>query len=95
MTEADWHDGSLRTLGMFLAGDALRGTDAQGNLQTDHSFLLALNATAETREVVVPDASWAPAYELVVDTSRSGITEVEAGAVVPLSPRCVVLLRAL
>jgi len=95
MTEADWHDGGLRTLGMFLAGDALRGPDAQGNRLTDHSFLLALNATTETRQVTVPDATWAPAYEVVLDTSRSGVTEVEAGAVVNLEPRCLVLLRAL
>jgi glycogen operon protein len=61
----------------------------------DASFLLALNATAETRDVVVPDASWAPAYEVVLDTSSSGATEVEANAVVPLAPRCLVLLRAL
>jgi glycogen operon protein len=31
----------------------------------------------------------------VLDTSGSGVTEVEAGARVPLAPRCVVLLRAL
>jgi hypothetical protein len=62
---------------------------------TDSSFLLALNATPETRNVVVPDASWAPAYEVVLDTSNSMVTEVEAGATVPLAPRCLVLLRAL
>jgi glycogen operon protein len=95
MTEADWHDGNLRTIGMFLAGDALRGPDAEGNPQTDASFLLALNATAEPRDVRVPDASWAPAYEVVLDTSNSGATEVEANAIVPLAPRCLVLLRAL
>jgi glycogen operon protein len=95
MTEADWYDGNLRTIGMFLAGDALRATDASGNALTDSSFLLALNATPETRQVVVPDASWAPAYEVVLDTSNSMVTEVEAGATVPLAPRCLVLLRAL
>jgi len=95
MTDADWFDGSLRTIGMFLRGDALRATDAEGNALTDSSFLLALNATPETRNVVVPDASWAPAYEVVLDTSNSMVTEVEAGATVPLAPRCLVLLRAL
>jgi glycogen operon protein len=95
MTDADWFDGNLRTIGMFLRGDALRATDAEGNALTDSSFLLALNATAETRNVVVPDASWAPAYEVVLDTSNSMVTEVEAGATVPLGPRCLVLLRAL
>ncbi|WP_425554035.1 glycogen debranching protein GlgX [Kribbella karoonensis] len=95
MTDADWFDGNLRTIGMFLRGDALRATDAEGNALTDSSFLLALNATPETRNVVVPDASWAPAYEVVLDTSKSMVTEVEAGATVPLAPRCLVLLRAL
>ena len=95
MTDADWYDGNLRTIGMFLAGDALRATDAEGNALTDSSFLLALNATPETRQVVVPDASWAPAYEVVLDTSNSMVTEVEANATVPLAPRCLVLLRAL
>ena len=95
MTDADWYDGNLRTIGMFLAGDALRATDAEGNALTDSSFLLALNATPETRQVVVPDPSWAPAYEVVLDTSNSMVTEVEAGATVPLAPRCLVLLRAL
>ncbi|GAA0600631.1 glycogen debranching protein GlgX [Kribbella sandramycini] len=95
MTDADWHDGSLRTIGMFLAGDALRALDAEGNALTDSSFLLALNATPEVRNVVVPDASWAPGYEVVLDTSNSFVTEVEAGATVPLPPRCLVLLRAL
>ncbi|GAA1693976.1 glycogen debranching protein GlgX [Kribbella yunnanensis] len=95
MNESDWHDGNLRTIGMFLAGDALRATDAAGNALTDSSFLLALNATSEVREVVVPDASWAPGYEVVLDTSNSMVTEVEAGATVPLPPRCLVLLRAL
>jgi hypothetical protein len=71
---------------MFLAGDALRGTDVEGNLQTHNSFLLALNATADPHEVRVPDASWAPAYEVVLDTSHSDVTEVEANATVPLAP---------
>jgi glycogen operon protein len=95
MTDADWFNGDLRTIGMFLRGDALRATDAEGNALTDSSFLLALNATPEIRNVVVPDASWAPGYEVVLDTSNSMVTEVEAGATVPLAPRCLVLLRAL
>ena len=79
----------------FLAGDALWATDAEGNALKDSSFLMALNATPVVRQVVVPDASWAPAYEVVLDTSNSMVTEVEAGATVPLAPRCLVLLRAL
>ena len=95
MSEADWHNPGLRTLGMFLAGDALRETDAAGNRLTDQSFLLVVNAAADPLHVRVPDASWAPSYEVVLDTSNSGWTQLDAGADLLLPPRCVGLLRAL
>ncbi len=95
MSEADWHNGELRTLGMFLAGDALRETDAEGNRLTDNSFLLVINAAAEPLSVRVPEVSWAPSYEVVLDTSHSGWTQIDAGADLVLPPRCVGLLRAL
>ncbi|HEY3005895.1 MAG TPA: glycogen debranching protein GlgX [Kribbellaceae bacterium] len=95
MSEADWHNPGLRTLGMFLAGDALRETDAAGNRLTDQSFLLVVNAAADPLHVRVPDASWAPSYEVVLDTSSSGWTQLDAGADLLLPPRCVGLLRAL
>jgi isoamylase len=95
MSEQDWHNPGLHTLGMFLAGDALRETDADGNRLTDHSFLLVVNAAAEPLTVRVPDASWAPSYEVVLDTSDGGWTQIDAGAELVLPPRCVGLLRAL
>ncbi len=95
MSEADWHNGELRTLGMFLAGDALRETDAEGNRLTDNSFLLVVNAAAEPLSVRVPEVSWASSYEVVLDTTHSGWTQIDAGADLVLPPRCVGLLRAL
>jgi glycogen operon protein len=95
MSEQDWHNPGLHTLGMFLAGDALRETDADGNRLTDHSFLLVVNAAAEPLTVRVPDPSWAPSYEVVLDTSDGGWTQIDAGAELVLPPRCVGLLRAL
>ncbi len=95
MSEEDWHNPGLRTLGMFLAGDALRETDAEGNGLTDQSFLLVVNAAAGPLHVRVPDATWAPTYEVVLDTSNSGWTQLDAGADLLLPPRCVGLLRAL
>ena len=95
MTERDWHDPGMHTLGMFLAGDALRETDADGNRLTDNSFLLVVNAAAAPLTVRVPDASWAPSYEVVLDTAKSGLTQIDAGAELLLAPRCVGLLRAL
>lgn len=89
MSEADWHNPDLKTLGMFLAGDALRGTDT-----ADNSFLLVVNAAAEPLPVTVPDGSWAPSYEVVLDTSNSGWTHIEASAQLTLPPRYVALLRA-
>jgi glycogen operon protein len=95
MSAHDWHNPALRTLGMFLAGDALRETDAEGNRLTDSSFLLVINAAAESLTVRVPDASWAPSYEVVLDTSGGGWTQIDAAAELVLPSRCVGLLRAL
>ena len=95
MSESDWHNSGLKTLGMFFAGDALRETDAEGNRLTDNSFLLVLNASPDPLDVKVPEASWAPSYEVVLDTSNSGWTQLDAGATLVLPPRCVGLLRAL
>ena len=62
---------------------------------TDNSFLLVINAAAEPLSVRVPEVSWAPSYEVVLDTSHSGWTQIDAGADLVLPPRCVGLLRAL
>jgi isoamylase len=69
MTDETWHDESLRTLGMFLAGDGIRSRGGNGERLTGESYLLWLHAAHHDTEVTLPDGVWAERYELVIDTA--------------------------
>jgi glycogen operon protein len=96
MATDDWADPSLRVLGMFVSGDPLRAPDPRGRQQRDSSFLLWLNGSAEDCEVIPPVNEWIEAGEVVLSTDeklRPG-TRVEAGQVVELAARSLVLIQA-
>jgi glycogen operon protein len=97
MQPRQWWDPTQRTLGLFLAGDAIRSRHADGTRVTDDSFLLWLHADSHPTTVVLPDHGvWATQYEVLVDTGqaeRQG-DSWPAGDRVALSGRCCVLLRA-
>jgi glycogen debranching enzyme GlgX len=63
----DWQDPTCTTLGMFLAGDALRGVNAVGEQRRDTSYVLWLHAGAEPIEVTLP-AALASEYVTVIRT---------------------------
>jgi isoamylase len=98
MTADDWHDHDLHTLGLFLAGDAIRARGERGEAIKDDSFLLWLHADAHDLAVVLPDLS--PDYEEVLRTDRFDDEPPEtpvghlAGQRLTLTARSVVLLRA-
>ena len=97
MSDAQWWDPQRRTLGLFLAGDAIRSRNPDGSRVTDASFLLWLHADREPVPVRLPDAgSWAESYEVLVDTgrpSREG-RRIRAGETVEMPGRSCLLLRA-
>jgi glycogen operon protein len=98
MTEEAWHDESLRTLGMFLAGDGIRSRGAHGERIVGESFLLWLHADPDPVEVRLPGGDWAERYEVVLDTSRAEPeadgTAYAAGDSVIVPGRSCLLLRA-
>ncbi|WP_165368065.1 glycogen debranching protein GlgX [Phytoactinopolyspora endophytica] len=104
MDEADWHDESRRTLGMFLSGDGIRSRGEHGERITDDSFLLWLHSGADDIDVVLPGSPWATRYDVVIDTTDDGSghdastiranTTYPAGATVALPSRSCLLLRA-
>jgi len=69
MTEAEWHQGFARCLGVFLSGAALTETDARGTPLADGNFLLLCNAYHENLEFAVPAFGAPGAWRLVLDTS--------------------------
>jgi isoamylase len=103
MSDADWYDRALCTLGLFLAGDAIRARGEQGQTVVDDSFLLWLHGGSEEIAVTLPDLS--PDYESVLRTDRLDQLTADpaspaSAAVHPhggrltLSARSAVVLRA-
>jgi isoamylase len=98
LTSADWFDGQLRTIGMYLDGRRLRGRGPRGELIVDDSYLLVLHAGDEQISFALPDAPWAASYETVIDTANPGGapeqgTSLPGGSPLTVGPRTSLLLR--
>jgi glycogen operon protein len=92
MTQDDWADAAATTLGVFLAGDALRWLDSRGQRKRDTSYLIWMHAGPHGIEVVLP--KMAEFYREVVRTDRRAFDEVlEAGTTINLPDRTLALLE--
>jgi len=98
MTDQAWLDESLRTLGMFLAGDGIRSRDPHGERIVGDSFLLWMHAGADPTAVTLPGGGWAERYAVVLDTSRAvqeaALAGYAAGDSVTVQSRSCLLLHA-
>jgi len=94
MTEDDWHDGELQTVGMFLSGKPLREPGPRGEQVLGASFLVWFHAGDGPVEVHLPDNEWVSSGKVVLSTDPDidNDTAVEAEGRVTLGPRCVVVL---
>ncbi len=92
MEDGDWDN--LRTLGMYLNGDGIAGRDRQGQPIRDDHFLILFNGDGD-QDVTLPDEEYAPAWQVVLDTSGSCDPEqrVAAGGAFALPHRSVVVLQ--
>jgi glycogen debranching enzyme GlgX len=97
MTEADWSDGGLHQFGMFLSGEPLRAPGPRGEQLQDASFLIWFNAHPEPGTVALPDQDWVKAGEVVLSTDEDHPLgeRVEAGEVMRIAPRSMLVLRQL
>ncbi len=95
MTPEDWSTAYVRSLVVFLNGDALPGLDRWGRPTTDDSFLLMVNAWEGPVEVTVPPRVGRFWVGDLDTTHPQGLAEVaaEAGRPVVLAGRSTLLLR--
>jgi glycogen operon protein len=97
MDTASWSDQWTKSLSMRLGGEALGEVDPDGELLTDVSFLLLVNAHHEPISFVVPPAPGERRWALVIDTNSSevGIPGVEraGGEEYELNSRSLALFR--
>jgi isoamylase len=95
MTDRDWRDGGLMSVGVFLNGQAITEPDPRGEQVRDDSFLLVFNARAEPVSFRLPGPAYAAGWEQVVDTAgRPDAPQLRPGAVVDVPARTSLVLRA-
>jgi glycogen operon protein len=99
MTDADWFDGSRRTLLMWVDGLDVRGHTSGGEPLTDVSWLLVLHADARQTSLVLPGMPFGRSYFPVLDTSSPtgepvGAAALPVGEPIVIPGRTVWLLRA-
>jgi len=98
MVGEDWDAGFAKALGCYLDGRHLPWVDLRGEPVTDDQFLLLFNADAGELCWRLPDAGWAPAWFVELDTAEpnappDGESAIPAGAELAVQGRSVVVLR--
>ncbi len=98
LSDTDWFDTGLRSLGMYLDGRGLRHRSERGEMIIDESYLLVLHAGDQAGSFTVPGPPWALSYDVVVDTTRvsgapSDSAVIAGGSELPLAARVSMLLR--
>jgi isoamylase len=72
MTEPDWADSELHTIGMLLLGVATDEIDIRGRSYAGDSLLLMLNAGTRSRSYTLPRMELAGQWEEVLNTAHPG-----------------------
>ncbi len=89
MTAEDWHDGTRRTLGIYLAED-------NPDREQDAAFLVWMHAGADPIRVVLPEDPWAHTYTVIATSAQPHELpndKLPAGSFLELPGRTVVVLQ--
>jgi glycogen operon protein len=96
MSDHEWQHGFSRCLGMYLAGDAIGESDAQGRPVVDDDLLLLFNAHHEDIPFILPGFRSQRRWHVAVDTARKRAEtsgrRFAPGDVYALEARSMVLL---
>jgi glycogen operon protein len=98
MTDDDWSQGYLRSLGLRLAGDAIEERDEKGRPIQDDTLLLLLNAHHEPLPFTLPAHKRTVRWRTLLETSEPERTMerktlLRGGTLLTLNARSVVVLR--
>ncbi len=98
LSNTDWFDTGLRSIGMYLDGRGLRHRGNRGEVISDDSYLLLLHADDAPRTFTLPGPPWASGYETIIDTGQvaglpTSACMIEAATPLPVDGRTTLLLR--
>jgi isoamylase len=100
MTHDDWGTGYAQSLAALLNGEAISEPDPRGGRIVDAKFLLLFNANRDPLTFTLPEASVAPGWEVVIDTSTAEASDDADGATlmpkseIEVGVRAAVMLRS-
>jgi glycogen operon protein len=96
MTDEDWESGFAKSMAVYLNGQGIPDRDERGERITDDSFLLWFNAHHEPIDFALPSDKYGTAWHPVIYSAADVDDEAthEAGAVVSVAARSVMVLRA-
>jgi glycogen operon protein len=93
MTEAEWSDHELRSIGMVLSGRATDEIDQRGRPTFGHTILFLLNGGNRSRPYTLPRIEWPGIWEELLNTARPAGRRRVHGSTVNLAAHSVILLR--
>jgi glycogen operon protein len=96
MSSQDWSSPHVRSVSVFLNGEAISEPDLRGQRVRDDSFLLLFHAHHDNLTFTLPDTTFGSTWEVVLDTAHPILVENEelkAGAAVELEERSLMVLR--
>jgi glycogen operon protein len=99
LAEPDWEDDARRTLGMWIDGSNSQSRTREGELLTDHSWLLLMHAGAEPIDVVLPGVEFGETFKPTLDTTTAdgepaSTRSLPAGSSLTMPARSLLLLKA-
>ena len=100
MTQDDWGADYAQSLAALLNGEAISEPDPRGGRIVDAKFLLLFNTHSDPLTFSLPEASLAPGWEVVIDTSTAEASDEEDGVIlmpkseVEVGARATVVLRS-
>ena len=98
MTDEDWNQGYIRSLGLRLAGDAIEERDEKGRPILDDTLLVLLNAHHEPLPFTLPAHKRSVRWQMILDTvatkpSKKQSTLLRGGTRFTLHERSLAVLR--
>ncbi|NYG18656.1 glycogen debranching enzyme GlgX [Arthrobacter psychrochitiniphilus] len=94
MAPADWDSGFGHSIGVFLNGGGIPDCDARGQPVVDDCFLMLFNGGDDAVEFTLPDQGYAMHWIVEIHTDGVVGHQLSAGAVVLVTGRSVLVLRA-
>ncbi len=96
MTEENWEAPFGRAIAVYLNGQGIPDRDTRGARVIDDSFLLCFSAHHEAIDFHLPSSDYGTAWYVVLDTGHPDLDDgkvLDAGGVVPVGPRALVVLQ--